>query len=154
MCTYPLLVKSNFTFFHISQCITLPTQSYLVVYFFCANLLHSLILWLMVSSLLLHSLHLQFCCVLSILALIRLVLTVLFCAAIRRDSVSLFRCPFFSYVQILPCEMLFINRCKCPSNCIPSYFCFLVIVITHLVCHKPTNWYCDNQHSYNIYIYI
>ena len=42
-----------------------------------------------------HNLHLLFCCVLSILALIWLVLTVLFCAAIRRDSVSLWRFPYY-----------------------------------------------------------
>ena len=49
-----------------------------VLYSFCANLPHSLIMWLMVSSLSPHSLHLLFCCVLSILALIWLVLTALF----------------------------------------------------------------------------
>ena len=48
---------------------------------FCANLLYSLIMWLMVSSLSLHSLHLLFCSVLSILTLIWLVLMA-FCAAI------------------------------------------------------------------------
>ena len=50
-----------------SQCITLPTQSRLVLYSFCDNLLHSLIIWLMISSLSPHSLHLLFCCVLYIL---------------------------------------------------------------------------------------
>ena len=37
------------------------TQSCLVLYSFCANLLHSLIMWLMVSSLSPHNLHLLFC---------------------------------------------------------------------------------------------
>ena len=41
-------------------------------------------------SLSLHNLHLLFCCVLSILASLLLVLMALFCTAIRRDSVSLF----------------------------------------------------------------
>ena len=68
LCIYYLFVWSNLNFLHISQWITLPTQSCLVLYSFCANLLHSLIMWLMVSSLSLHSLHLLFCCVLSILA--------------------------------------------------------------------------------------
>ena len=86
---YHLLVWTNLNFLHISQCITLPTQACLVLYSFCAILLHSFIMWLMVSFLSLHSLHLLFCCVLSILALIWLVLTALFCAAIWRDSVSL-----------------------------------------------------------------
>ena len=78
LCIYHLLVWSNLNFLHISQCITSPTQSCLVLYSFCANLLHSLIMWLMVSSLSQHNLHLLFCCVLSILALIWLVLSALF----------------------------------------------------------------------------
>ena len=73
-------------------------------YSFCANLLHSLILWLMVSSLSPHNLHLLFCCILSILALIWLVLIGSFCAAI-----SLLKFPFFSHVQFILSEMLFIN---------------------------------------------
>ena len=116
-------------FLYISQWITLPTQSCLVLYSFCANLLHSLILWLMVSSLSPHSLHLLFCCVLSILALIWLVLMALFWAAIRSDSVSLLKFPFLSHLQVLSCEILFISRLKRPLSCFPSHFCFLVIVI-------------------------
>ena len=75
---YHLFVWSNLNFLHISQWITLHTQSCLVLYSFCVNFLHSFIMWLMVSSLSLHSLHLLFCCVLSILALIWLVLTAFF----------------------------------------------------------------------------
>ena len=89
LCIYHLLVWLNLHFLHISQWITLPTQPFLALYSLCANLLHSLIMWLMISSLSPHSLHLLFCWVLSILALIWLVLTALSCAAIRRDSVSL-----------------------------------------------------------------
>ena len=44
LCIYHLFVWSNSNFLHISQCITLPTQSCLVLYFFCANWLHSLIM--------------------------------------------------------------------------------------------------------------
>ena len=47
---YHLLEWSNLNFFHISQWITLLTQSCLALYSFCASLLHSLIMWLMVSS--------------------------------------------------------------------------------------------------------
>ena len=65
-----LFVWSNFNFLYNSQWITLPSQSCLVLYSFCANLLHSLIMWLIVSSLSPHNQHLLFCCVLSILALI------------------------------------------------------------------------------------
>ena len=114
LCIYHLFVWSNWNFLHISQWITLPTQSCLVLYSFYANLLHSLIMWLMVSYLSPQSLHLLFCCVLSILALIWLVLTALFCAAVRRDSVSLLQFPFLSHVQVLSCEMLFISRLKRP----------------------------------------
>ena len=70
LCIYHLLAWSNLKILHISQWITLPTQSCHVLYSFCANLLHSLIMCLMVSSLSPHSLHLLFCYVLSILALI------------------------------------------------------------------------------------
>ena len=70
LCIYHLLAWSNLNFLHISQWFTLPTQSCLALYSFYANLLHPLIMWLMVSSLSSHSLHLLFCCVLSILALI------------------------------------------------------------------------------------
>ena len=126
LCIYHLLVWLNLNFLHISQCITLPTQSCLVLYSFCANLLHSLIMWLMVSSMSPHSQHLLFCCILSILALI---LTALFCVVIRRDSVSLLKFPFLSHVQVLSCEMLFISRLKRPQSYFPSHFCFLVIVI-------------------------
>ena len=48
-------------------------------------MLHSLIMWLIILSLSPYNLHLLFCCVLSILAVIWLVLMALFCAAIRRN---------------------------------------------------------------------
>ena len=108
---------------HNSQWIVLPTQSCLVLYSFFANLLHSLILWLMVSSLSPHSLHFLFCCVLSILALIWLVLMTLFCAAIRGDTVSLLKFPFLSQVQGLLCEM-FISRLKRPY--LKPYNCIII----------------------------
>ena len=50
LCIYHLFVWSSLNFLHISQWITLPTQSCLVLYS-CANWLHSIIMWLMVSSL-------------------------------------------------------------------------------------------------------
>ena len=70
---YHLFIWSNLNFLHKSKWITLPTLSCLVLYSFCANLLHSLIMWLIGWSLSPHNLHLLFCCVLSILALIWLV---------------------------------------------------------------------------------
>ena len=114
LCIYHLLVWSNLSFLHISQWINLPTQSCLTLYSLCANLLRSLIIWSMVSSLSPHSLHWLFYWVLSILALIWLVLMALSCDAIRRDSVSLWKFPFLSHVQVLSCEILFISRLKRP----------------------------------------
>ena len=68
LCIYHLFVWSNFNFLHNSQWITFPTQLSLVLYSPWANLLHSLIMWLIVSSLSPYNLHLLFCCVLSIFA--------------------------------------------------------------------------------------
>ena len=68
------------------------------LYSFCANLLHLLIIRLMVSFLSLYNLYLLFCCVLCILASI---LIVLFCVAIWRNSVSLFRFLFLSHVHVI-----------------------------------------------------
>ena len=127
LCIYHLFVWWNWNFLHISQWITLPTQSFLALNF-CANLLYSLIMWLIVSSLSPHSLHSPFSFVLSILALIWLVLMALSCAAIRRDSVSLIRFPFFNQVQVFWFEM-FIWRLKRPYSCFSAHCCFLVVVI-------------------------
>ena len=44
LCIYHFLVWSNLNFLHISQWITLPTQSFLALYSRCANLLHSIII--------------------------------------------------------------------------------------------------------------
>ena len=88
---YHLFIWSNLIFLHNSQWITLPTQSCLVLYPFCANLLHSLIMRLSVSSLFPHNLHLLFCCVLSIIALI-LVLMALLCTAVGRDLAQRLEC--------------------------------------------------------------
>ena len=59
LCIYHLFVWSNLNFLHIFQWITVPTHSCLVLYSFCANLPHSLIMWLLVSSLSQHSLQLK-----------------------------------------------------------------------------------------------
>ena len=93
--------------------------------------LHSLIMWLMVSSLSLHNLHLLFCCILSIHALIWLVLILLFCAAIRRDSVFLLRFPFLGHIHVFSFEMLLISHLK--HSCFSSHFCFLVIVVVVVI---------------------
>ena len=112
LCIYHLFVWSNYNFLHISLWIIFPAQSRLVLYSFCTNLLHSLIMWLIVSSLSPHNLDLLFCCVLSILAFMWLVLMALFWVAIRRDSVSLLRFPFFTHVHVFSCEMSLVSHLK------------------------------------------
>ena len=82
LCIYHSFVWSNFTFLNNSKWITFPTQPCLVLYNFCSNFQHSLMMWLIISSLSPHNLHLLFCFVLSILPLIWLVLMALFCSAI------------------------------------------------------------------------
>ena len=111
--TYNLFLRSNFYFLHSSQWITLPTQSCLVLYSICDNLLHSLmrLIALCFSP---HYPHLLFCYVLSILTLIWLVLMVLFWAAIRRDSVSLLRFPFLTHIHFFSCEVSLSSRLKRP----------------------------------------
>ena len=49
LCINHLFVLSNFNFLHSSKWITFPTQSCLLWYSYCASLLHSLIMWLIVS---------------------------------------------------------------------------------------------------------
>ena len=53
----------------------------------------------------------------------------LFCAAIRKNSVSLLRFPFLSHVHVFSWEMLLISRLKRVQSCFSSYLCFLVIVV-------------------------
>ena len=52
LCIYHLLVWSNLNSLHITQLITLPTQSCLVLYSFCANLLHIIIIIIIIIILL------------------------------------------------------------------------------------------------------
>ena len=63
-CIYHLFVWSNVSFLHNSQWITLPTQSCLVLYSLYADLLRSFIMWLIVTSLSQHNLHLLLYCIL------------------------------------------------------------------------------------------
>ena len=99
LCIYHLFVWSYFKFLHNSQWITLPTQSCRVLHSFCANFLHLLITWLIISYLSPQNVYLLFCCVLSILDVIWIVLMWLFCPAIRKDSVSLLMFLFLSHNQ-------------------------------------------------------
>ena len=65
LCIYHFFAWSNLKFLHNSQWITFPTQSCLVLYSFCTDLLH-LLMWENVSSQLPYNLHLLFCCILSV----------------------------------------------------------------------------------------
>ena len=94
------------------------------LYSFCANLLHSLTICLIVSSWSPHNEHLLFCCVLSILALIWLIIMALFCAAIWNNSVSLLRFPLLTYVHIFSCETSLVSRLKHPYSCFSSQILF------------------------------
>ena len=60
LCIYHLFACPNFSFFHNSQLISLPTLPNLVLYSFCSNLQHSFIMRLLVSSVSPHYLHLLF----------------------------------------------------------------------------------------------
>ena len=128
LCIYHLFVYSNLNFLRISYLITLPTQLWArcgVLYPICANLLHSLIMWLMVPSLSPLSLHLLFSWVISYLTLILLVLLALFCAAIRRYYVFFLRYSFLSLIQFFfSREMLLISHIK-----LPWIYLFLLIFV-------------------------
>ena len=132
LCIYHLFVWPKLNFLYNSQWITLPVHSCLILYSFWINLQHSLHMGLIISSLLPHNLHPLFCCVLSILALIWVVLMALFSAAIRRDSVSLLRFPFLVWdvtcsslktsIELFFFPFLFSGYfCYCSSCC---QYCF------------------------------
>ena len=108
---------------------------------FCANLLLSFIMWLIGLSLSPYNLHSLFSCVLSIFTLTLFILMALFCASIRRASVSLLRFPFFTpliwdfvsfsleiSIQLFFFPCLFFSYCCSRDHCVVCLF--LVIVIS------------------------
>ena len=97
-------------------------QSCIVLCSSCANLLHLLIMWLIVSSLSPNNIHLRFCCVLSIFSFIWLVRMALYCAAIRRDSFYVLKFLFLSHIKVFLREVSLVYRFKYPYNCFSSYF--------------------------------
>ena len=68
------------------------------------------------------------CSVLSIIALKSLVPMALFCAVIRKESVSVKNFPFLAISKIFR-ERFFVYRLKYPYSCFPSLFYFLVIFV-------------------------
>ena len=77
-------------------------------------------MWLTVSFLSLHNLHLKFCYGLSVLPLTSLVLMALFWYQ-KRFSFSKF--PYFSYVLVIRCAIILICRLKYPFF---HFCCFIV----------------------------
>ena len=45
-----------------------------------------------------------------------------FCAAIRRDSVSLLMFPFLGHVHVFSCEISLVSRLKRPLSCFSGYY--------------------------------
>ena len=88
LCIYHLFAWSNLNFLHNSQWATLPTQSCLLLYSLCANLLHSLTMWFVFLSLSPHNLHLLFCCDLSIFVFGHSHYSVVLCGFQKRFSFS------------------------------------------------------------------
>ena len=83
----------------------------------------------MVSSLSPHNLNLL--CIITFR--FNMINMALFCVAIRRDSVSLERFSFHSYVQVFWCEIWLVCLLKYPYSCFYSYFCFPVFVVALFV---------------------
>ena len=76
--------------------------------------LHSLIVWLLVSSLSPHNLHLLFCCVVH--SCFDIVFIALFWAAIKRDPVSFLRLPLLRLVLVFSCDILLVCCLKYPYS--------------------------------------
>ena len=55
-------------------------------------------------------------------------MTLSFCAAITRYSVSLLRFPFLSHVHVFSYEISLVCRWKYSYSCFSCHFCFLFIV--------------------------
>ena len=81
------MVKSKFL--AQPEWITFPTQLCLVLYSFCANLLHSLIMWLMVSSLLPYNLHHLIAIIIIIIIIIIIMNSLEFFTSASADGLSL-----------------------------------------------------------------
>ena len=111
LCIYHLFVWSNFNFLHNPSGTPSPpshVKSYTLSVLIC---------------------FVRLLCIESILALILLILMVLFCAATRRDSVSLLRFSFLSHVHFFFGEISLVCLLKCSYSCFSSPFCFLVIFV-------------------------
>ena len=111
---------------HNYQWIIFPVPSFIVMYFFYASLLHS-IMRLMILSLSPHNLYLLFD-YLSTFTLVLLVLKALFCSAIKKDSVYFLKFLLLSYVQII----FLVWFRKHMHIWLSSAFCFLDFLVLML----------------------
>ena len=121
LCMHHLVVWSNFNFLQFLW-ITFPTQSYLVLYSFCASLLHSLTMRLIVSSLSPQNYIFYSVCVLSIMAFIKLVLRCHF--VVLLEEIQFLKVSARSHVQVFSCEISPTCRLKYPYRCFSYHFCF------------------------------
>ena len=94
---------------------------------FCANFHHLPIMWIILSCLSSHNLHLLFRCILSIFALTLLVLMPLFCIVARRNVVFILRFHFLNDFPLFSDEILLVSCFKYPYSCFSSHSWFLVV---------------------------
>ena len=67
----------------------------------------------------------------------------LFCAAIRKDSISLLRFPFLSHVQVFSCTILLISR----FNIILIIIIIIIIVFSHQLTLMVFYWNLSDSKS-------
>ena len=117
-------VWSNLNFLHNSKWIPFPNHLCLIYTIFMLTCWICLLCdW---SFCLYHHITYICCFVASaILAMIWFVPMALFCAAIRRDSISILRFLFLGHDHVSSCGISLVYRLKCQYSCFPSHFCFL-----------------------------
>ena len=124
LCIYHLSAWSNFDILHNSQWIIFSTQSCLLLYSFCINLMHLFILWLIISFLSPHNRYSVAYYKFS--SDIIGSLDIIMCYS--RDSFFLFRSPLLSLVKIISWVISLVCRLKYPYSYFSSYFCCLDVL--------------------------
>ena len=119
----------------ISQRIRLPIQSCLLLHSLWASLGHSLTMWLIVSSVLLHIPHSVWSSDLSIIPWITIARRACSWVAYIKLSVSRFRVPFRNYCHLswLPASLVCLKNWPCNGFSFQEiafsfFFCFLASV--------------------------
>ena len=88
---------------------------------FCTNLLHSLIMSLIVSSYSTNTLHLQFCCMISVFALM------LWCCFVLQLEEIQF--PFLCHEQVFLCEISLVCRLQYQYCCFSNLLLFFLFLL-------------------------